>query len=576
MAQGMEKNWQILHPDTDAVDRLTQGLKCHPVTAAVLVNRDILTATQARKFLAGSLNNLPAPFAIKDMDAAVHRIADAIAGNEKILLFGDYDVDGITATVILLNFLRHAGADVSYYIPHRIAEGYSIQPRHISRYAAPNSIDLIITADCGSGSHRAVEAANRAGIDIIITDHHSIAENLPPALAVVNPRRHDCPAGLGNLAGVGVAFFLLICLRKHLRDNGFWQERPEPNLKNYCDLVALGTIADMVPLIEENRVLCKTGLQLLAADRRPGLAALMKASAVDSNFADAEDIAFRLAPRLNAAGRMDHAARAVELLSSNDADAAAKSAQTLNLLNQRRQQLEKKTLADIERTFEINPSLLRRHSLVLADSQWHAGLIGIVATRIVEKFHRPTVLIATGNDLGTGSARSVPALNLYEALAACSSYLESFGGHAMAAGLKIHEKNIDAFQQQFENVVQQTCRPEDFTLRLRIDRDLDFDVISTDLINELETLTPFGVGNPEPLFRAGNVTVVSSQIVGHHHRRMMLRQSWAPNAPVLSAIHFNVEDTALRKKDFAHIVFKLRCNRWNNRKTAQIVVADWQ
>lgn len=576
MAQGMEKNWQILHPDTDAVDRLTQGLKCHPVTAAVLVNRDILTATQARKFLAGSLNNLPAPFAIKDMDAAVHRIADAIAGNEKILLFGDYDVDGITATVILLNFLRHAGADVSYYIPHRVAEGYSIQPRHISRYAAPNSIDLIITADCGSGSHRAVEAANRAGIDIIITDHHSIAENLPPALAVVNPRRHDCPAGLGNLAGVGVAFFLLICLRKHLRDNGFWQERPEPNLKNYCDLVALGTIADMVPLIEENRILCKTGLQLLAADRRPGLAALMKASAVDSNFADAEDIAFRLAPRLNAAGRMDHAARAVELLSSNDADEAAKSAQTLNLLNQRRQQLEKKTLADIERTLELNPSLLRRHSLVLADSQWHAGLIGIVATRIVEKFHRPTVLIATGNDLGTGSARSVPALNLYEALAACSSYLESFGGHAMAAGLKIHEKNIDAFQQQFENVVQQTCRPEDFTLRLRIDRDLDFDVISTDLINELETLTPFGAGNPEPLFRAGNVTVVSSQIVGHHHRRMMLRQSWAPNAPVLSAIHFNVEDTALRKKDFAHIVFKLRWNRWNNRKTAQIVVADWQ
>jgi len=238
--------------------------------------------------------------------------------------------------------------------------------------------------------------------------------------------------------------------------------------------------------------------------------------------------------------------------------------------------LKKKTLVDIERTLEINPSLLRRHSLVLADSQWHAGLIGIVATRIVEKFHRPTVLIATGNHPGTGSARSVPALNLYEALAACSSYLESFGGHAMAAGLKIHEKNIDAFQQQFENVVQQTCRPEDFTLRLRIDRDLDFDVISTDLINELQTLAPFGAGNPEPLFRAGNVTVVSSQIVGHHHRRMMLRQSWAPNAPVLSAIHFNVEDTALRKKDFADIVFKLRWNRWNNRKTAQIVVADWQ
>ncbi len=572
----MERNWQILQPDPNAVARLAKDLKCHPVTAAVLINRQILTVDRARDFLTASLTNLPAPFALKDMDVAVERIAAAIAGKEKILIFGDYDVDGITATVILLNFLHHAGADVSYYIPHRITEGYSIQPQHISRYATPNHIDLIITADCGSTSHQAIEAANRAGIDVIITDHHSIGKNLPPALAVVNPRRPDCPAGLENLAGVGVAFFLLICLRKHLRDNGFWRERPEPNLKNECDLVALGTIADMVPLTGENRILCKAGLRLIAADRRPGLAALLQASAVNSNFLSTEDIAFRLAPRINAAGRMDHAVRAVELLTTQNSEAAVKSAQTLNLLNQRRQQMEKKILADIERYLELNPSLQQRHCLVFAGAQWHAGLIGIVASRVVEKFHRPTVLIAIDNGLGTGSARSVPALNLYEALAACSSCLESFGGHAMAAGLKIREENIEAFQQQFEDIVRHTCRPEDFSPRLQVDRDLDFDEIAAGLIDELQSLAPFGTANPEPLFRAGNVRVVSSRVVGHNHRRMMLRQSWTPDAPVLPAIHFNVEGQAARKKEFAAILFRLRWNHWNDRKTAQIVVEDWQ
>ena len=572
----MERNWQILQPDPDAVDRLAKDLKCHPVTAAVLINRQILTVDRARDFLTASLTNLPAPFALKDMDVAVERIAAAIAGKEKILIFGDYDVDGITATVILLNFLHHAGADVSYYIPHRITEGYSIQSQHISRYATPNHIDLIITADCGSTSHQAIEAANRAGIDVIITDHHSIGENLPPALAVVNPRRPDCPAGLENLAGVGVAFFLLICLRKHLRDNGFWRERPEPNLKNECDLVALGTIADMVPLTGENRILCKAGLRLIAADRRPGLAALLQASAVNSSFLSTEDIAFRLAPRINAAGRMDHALRAVELLTTQNSEAAAKSAQTLNLLNQRRQQMEKKILADIERYLELNPSLRQRHCLVFAGAQWHAGLIGIVASRVVEKFHRPTVLIAIDNGLGTGSARSVPALNLYDALTACSSCLESFGGHAMAAGLKIREENIEAFQQQFEDIVRHTCRPEDFSPRLIVDRDLDFDEIASGLIDELQSLAPFGTANPEPLFRAGNVRVVSSRVVGHNHRRMMLRQSWTPDAPVLPAIHFNVEGPAARKRQFAAILFRLRWNHWNDRKAAQIVVEDWQ
>ena len=572
----MKKQWHLLQPDPAAVRELSQTLNCHPVTAAVLANRNIKTPSDARHFLNVSLNNLRPPSSLKSIDAAVKRIYDAITGKQKILIFGDYDVDGITSTVILLNFLRYVGADVTYYIPHRISEGYSIQPRHISHYARPNQFDLIITADCGSGSHQAVAAANKFGIDMVITDHHNIGEDIPPALAVINPKRHDCRAGLQNLAGVGVAFFLLICLRTHLREKGFWQERQEPNLKNYCDLVALGTVADMVPLVDENRILCKTGLELINVGYRPGLTALLNASGVNNDTLDAEDIAFRLAPRLNAAGRMDHAARAVELLTTQDVDYAANAAQTLNLLNQKRQQLEKGTLAEIEKYLAINPSLLSRRSLVLSHDDWHAGLLGIVASRIMERYYRPVVLIATADGIGKGSARSVPGVNLYDALAGCRAFLETFGGHSMAAGLKIRPENISDFQNAFENAIQGLTQSEDLIQRLEIDGELDFVTISDGLLDELESLMPYGAGNPEPLFVTSNVRVVSSRIVGKGHRRMVLRQVSGPDSPSFAAIHFNVDGHHAQEKDFSKIVFKLRWNRWNGKKTAQMVIEDLQ
>jgi single-stranded-DNA-specific exonuclease len=570
----MKNHWHMFNPDPAKVKELSQKLRCHAVTAGVLINRGIQTFQTATDFLSTSLSKLRSPFALKDMDIAINRIYKAITANEKILIFGDYDVDGITATVILLNFLRNAGADVSYYIPHRVTEGYSIQPKHITRYARPHKIDLIITADCGSDSHQAAAAAGRSGIDMIITDHHTITEHLPPALAVINPKRRDCQADLQNLAGVGVAFFLLICLRTHLRQKGFWQERSEPNLKNYCDLVALGTVADMVPLIEENRILCKTGLKVILAGNRPGLAALLEASAIHNNALDADDIAFRLAPRLNAAGRMDHATRAVELLTAKDTDIAAKTAHTLNLLNQKRRQIEQGILADIERFMEINASLLQRRSLVLSGQGWHAGVLGIVASQMVNAYYRPVVLITTRDGIGMGSARSVAGLNLYDALAACKPYLESFGGHSMAAGLKIREENIADFQNAFESVIRRISQPEDFVPALQIDFELNFDTISAVLLDELEALMPFGSGNPEPLFMTADVKVVSSKIIGKNHRRMTLRQSSRPNTPVFQAIHFNVDPRVSNKQNFSQIVFKLRWNRWKERKTAQLVIED--
>ena len=572
----MKDHWQMHQPNPELVEKLRAASGCHPVTAAVLINRNISTPQDAENFLQTSLNNLRSPFALQDMEPAVSRILKAINGGERILIFGDYDVDGVTSVVILLTFLRYMGADVTYYIPHRIDEGYSIQPGHIVQYAHPHKFDLIITADCGSGSHQAVAAASRFGIDMIITDHHNISEDIPPALAVINPKRHDCQAGLQDLAGVGVAFCLLICLRTRLREAGVWEERSEPNLREYCDLVALGTIADMVPLTADNRILSKTGLELIKAGHRPGLTALLDASAIRNQALGADDIAFRLAPRLNAAGRMDHAARAVELLIAQDARIAAKTAQTLNLLNRKRQDLEKGILADIQHFIDINPSLLRNRSLVLYQPGWHVGVLGIVASRLMRDFHRPVVLISLQDGIGKGSARSAEGLNLYDALAACERYLESFGGHALAAGLQIRQESIADFQDAFEQEIRRTAAPEALTPVLQIDAELDLASISDELIDELEALMPFGNGNPEPLFLARNVKVVNAKIVGRHHRRMVLRQLAGYQTATIPAIHFNVTDENARKFHFDRMVFRLQWNRWNGKKTAQIVVEDVQ
>jgi single-stranded-DNA-specific exonuclease len=540
----------------------------------VLANRDIKTPAEAHDFLNVSLNNLRQPSSLRGIDAAVKRIYAAITGNQKILIFGDYDVDGITATAVLLIFLLYTGADVSYYIPHRLNEGYSIQPRHISHYARPHGFDLIITADCGSASHQAVAAANHSGIDMIITDHHNIGDEMPPALAVINPKRADCTSGLQSLAGVGVAFFLLIRLRAYLREKGFWQKLPEPNLKSYCDLVALGTVADMVPLVNENRVLSKTGLGLINTGQRPGLTALAQAGGIRNDTLDADDIAFRLAPRLNAAGRMDHAARAVELLTARDADVAAATAQTLNQLNQKRQQLEKAILAEIETHLSINGSLLRRRSLVLSQEGWHAGLLGIVASRLMQRYYRPVVLIATEGGVGKGSARSIGGINLYDALGDCRQHLDAFGGHSLAAGLQIKQGNIADFQDAFEDAVLKRSTSEDLIQTLNIDGELDFAAITGGLIDELESLMPYGTGNPEPVFKSSGIRVVSSKILGKRHRRMVLRQSSGSAAPSIQAIQFNVDERSANEKHFAEIAFKLRWNRWNSQKKAQLVVED--
>jgi len=570
----MEKAWQILKPDMHLAEKLCRMLKCHPAIASILVNRNILSPEDASNFLNTSLRHLGPPFAIKDMDTAVERIITAIMHKEKILIFGDYDVDGITATTILLDFLRSVGAHVSYYIPHRINEGFGLKKNHISDTALPNGINLIITVDCGSDSHEAVEVARKAGIDVIITDHHIISDIIPPAVAVVNPKQGDCPSGFHDLAGVGVAFYLLICLRKKLRGINFWQDRPEPNLKNYCDLVALGILADMVPLTNENRILARTGLDIMGRTHRPGLKALMEICKTNKHAVDTDDIVFGLAPRLNSAGRMDHASTSLELLTARDVKTAKKMANSLNHMNQNRRRIENKILTQVHNHLKKNPHLFRKNTMVLAQEGWHLGVLGIVATRIVKKYFRPVVLITTTDGIGRGSARSIPGVNLYKGLSACASDIENFGGHSMAAGLKIKAKNIEKFEINFENTVCRMTKLDDFIPKIFIDFVLDFEDISDKLIDELEFLKPFGMGNNEPLFMAGNINVVSSRMVGNNHRRMVLSQGKGRTEKTFNSIHFNVDPDIPLKENFDRIAFRLRWNRWNGRKTAQLVIEE--
>jgi len=569
----METRWHILSPPEEIVEAIRRELGCHPAMAAILANRRMQSPRQARRFLSPGSRDLRSPFSMQDIAPAVDRICAAIGGREKMLIFGDYDVDGVTAATLLLEFLEYCGADVGYYIPHRLHEGYGLQPNHIGSLALRDRIDLIITVDCGSTSHAAVAEARGRGIDVVVTDHHQCTPPLPEATAVVNPNRPDCPSGLEHLAGVGVVFYLLIALRKQLRDQGFWRTKPEPNLKSFCDLVALGTIADMVPLTDENRFLCRVGVDVINSGQRSGLTALVEACGLKGDSADSDDIAFRLAPRLNAAGRMAHADLAVDLLRSRDPDSAVRLARILDRLNAQRQAAEREILEQIEGRLASRPDLLRASAIVLMDPEWHEGILGIVASRLVDRYVRPVVLLAARGDTAKGSARSIPGIHLHRMLTLCREHLTRFGGHALAAGLTLHQSRFETFRGAFETAVSRSLTDAAPARTVTIDYELDFGIICDRLIDELELLKPFGTANPEPLFLSRDVRVLSSRVVGHYHRKLRLAQASRPQDP-FEAICFNVDPEGLLPRKISRMAFRLHWNRWNGRQTAQMVVVE--
>jgi single-stranded-DNA-specific exonuclease len=571
----MKETWTLTETDADLVAGISEKTGLSPVLARILVQRGVVTPEAAQAFLTPSLGALRSPFLMKGMDRAVERIITAIDHHEKILIFGDYDVDGITGTALLYGFLTDAGADVDYYIPHRIREGYSFKAHHVQSVLVPRKINLVITVDCGSDSHQAVAEARALGIDVVITDHHSVPKNPPDALCMVNPKQPDCPSGLSYLAGVGVVFYLLMALRKTLRDKQFWTDRPEPDLKSACDLVALGTIADIVPLVSENRILTRHGLSIINRAPKTGIKALIDISKINKPLLTTEDIAFKIAPRLNAAGRIDHADLSFSLLAATSMQEAKKTAQSLDRLNTKRQSIEQQILDEIERHLLDHPRVLEQAGLVLHRQGWHLGVLGIVAARLCRRYDKPVVLISLEGDSGKGSGRSVSGVDLYQALAACAPSLEGFGGHTMAAGLEIRTANLAEFQKTFNQHVEGLGPQISENLRLSINSRIDFDDICPELIDHLERLEPFGSHNPEPLFLADGINVISSTPVGARHRRLIVRSASGRTDTSLMAMHFNIDPKIPCPTHFRHLVFRLQWNRWNNAKSAQLIIEDY-
>ena len=572
----MQKTWEIQTTDASTAERVTRLLGCHPATAAILAQRGLDSEKDIQAFLNPSLHHLRPPFGIAGMTRAVTRLGNALLKKERVLIFGDYDVDGVTATTLLYQFLKEIDAEVSFHIPHRVNEGYGLKASHITDIAIPGEIKLLLTVDCGVSSHKAVSLANENGIDVIITDHHDIPPKLPDALAVVNPKRDDCHSGLENLSGVGLAFYLALALRKHLRDSGFFQNRKEPNLKKSCDLVALGTVSDMVPLVDENRILTCTGIEILRSAQRPGIKALANTCGVDLRHIDAPDISFRFGPRINAAGRMDHAVIAARLLRTPLPEKAGQDAALLSKFNSRRQQEEESVLADILARIDRDPGLAERNCMVFASPDWHEGVVGIVAARLTRLYFKPVILLSMKKGLGKGSARSIPGIDIRSALAACAHMLQGFGGHPMAAGLQLQADQIEPFWKHLQQVIGRTVSDEAFLPKTRIDYILELSDITPKLLDEITSLGPFGVQNPQPVFMANHVHVRTSSMVGKGHRRMLLSAAAGKKSKGLWAIQFNADPDSIYVDQFTKIAYCLQWNRWNGNKYIQLLVRDTQ
>lgn len=563
------KKWTIYKRDPELQLYLAKELNISPLIAQLLINREITDLHQAKVFLSAALSDLHSPFLMKDMKEAVQRIGEALKRREKIVIYGDYDVDGITGTAILLNFLGDLKADCEYYIPQREREGYGLNLEAL-KLLKEKGVNLLITVDCGIGDFEEISFATEQGIDVIITDHHEIPDRLPPAYAILNPKQKDCTFPFKNLAGVGIAFNLIIALRTYLRDTGYFGNDPPPNLKEYLDLVSLGTVADMVPLVDENRIFVKYGLKLLTEGERVGINALKEVSGLKGVPITTNHIGFRLGPRINAPGRIDQPDEGLRLLITRDPKEAEVLARSLETKNARRQQMENEIVREIKEMIEKDDKLLKKWSLVLSSRKWHPGVIGICASRIVEEYNRPTVLIALDGERGKGSARSIDAFHLYKGLRDCAYLLEEFGGHKHAAGLTILPERIEEFEIVFEEIVKKCLTEDQLIPRINIDAVVNLREVTENLIDELELLSPFGYCNPEPTFSTYNLKLYSYIVVKNGHLKMKIKEEGI----FYDAIGFNMGNNFPGSDQKIRLAFIPQFNTWQGIRSIQLRIKD--
>lgn len=507
--QGKTYRWRLSQNESSLVTELADGLNIRDVFAKILVNRGIRSVEEAIRFLKSDIRDLLPPEQMKDMNRVVSRVITAIQRRETIFIYGDYDVDGITSISILLNFFRSLGVEVFYYIPDRQSEGYGLNRDAIDKIVSEGA-KLIISVDCGISAREEIAyASEKYNVDVIVIDHHRVVGNLPNAYAILDPYRDDCEFPFKPLAAVGVVFFFLIALRKRLREMAFISVDRQPNLKDYLDLVALGTIADIMPLKGENRILVKHGLKVLNKNKRIGLYHLVQSCASRFEKISAKEISYRIAPRLNAAGRIEDPRYAVQLLTTDDADVAKRLVSELNNHNSRRQRIEEEILREAFEQIERMPDVGQRASMVLSSEQWHIGVIGIVASKIARKYNKPTILFSVKDGIAKGSGRSVGNFDLMEGIRQCSSYLFEYGGHKNAVGLSISVEELENFSMAFEEVVQRSSDCIRELPEIIVDDLLEPAEINDLFFTYMEQLAPFGNENPEPVFYSPNYEVIS-------------------------------------------------------------------
>ena len=561
----MNTIWRIYKPENVLAHTLSQELKISTLTAQVLINRGVRSIEEADVFLNPRLNHLRDPMEIPDIERAARRVLLAKEKGEKILVFGDYDVDGVTGTVILLHTLSFLGIDASYYIPHRYGEGYSLSLDSVKKIAE-SGVKLIITVDCGISNFIEIEEANALGMEVVVTDHHNLAKNLPPAYAIVNPKMIPKEHPSKNLSGAGVAFkFAWALLRiANLKNNGF--------LTSLLDLASLGTVSDVVPLTAENRVLAVAGLKLINERKRLGIKQLAQAASLYGKIS-VKHIYFGLAPRINAAGRLEHASKSVELLLTDDALQAKTLADELHRINLRRRGIGSSIKNEV--FAQLNDDYIAENKLViLSGEDWHPGVIGIVASQIVDRYLRPAILVGINDGVGRGSARSVDGLNMFELLDSCRDLFLDFGGHAGAAGFEISPENIPELKNRLREEIERAVSPEDLKPKIEIDCELEPSRISMSLIKELEVLDPHGEGNPSPVFMSRKLNLFDMRRVGTDGRHLKLK--FTDGKISLDTIGFDLGSLAdkLSYDKSYDIAYKLETNEWDGFETAQLLLID--
>ncbi len=573
------KRWRDREWDEGGVRKLCEGLSLDPVLGRVLFLRGLRTVDRARDFLDSSLSRLRNPHEIPGIIPAAERVAEAIERGERICVYGDYDVDGVTATSLMVLVLRRLGADVFPVLPDRHRHGYGLHSDILHRIHEEASVDLLITVDNGISAREEVAEARSLGMDVIITDHHEPPSELPDTPYLLNPRLHVDPVPEGEseadedfalLSGVGLAFSLLVVLRAKMREMRSVHAVDLPNLREYLDLVTLGTIGDVVPLRGTNRILVSRGLREIARTKNRGLRALLRVSGSVERPITEGLVGFVLAPRINAAGRMGDAERALQLLTASDDGKAETLASILDRENRNRREVEREMIEDILEKIDRKGTPDR--VIVLSSEDWHPGVLGIAAARIVEHFYRPVILITRKNGIGSGSGRSIPGFSLVAALAACQEDLRSFGGHRMAAGLSLSWEKIQPFRKQINRYAEQVLEDQDLVPSIQVDGPLSPDRISERLLNDLERLKPYGMGNPEPIFFSGGIVVKNPAVVGGDHIRFRIPGKQGD----LNAIGFGMRRifNSLQGGSSLDLLYHLRFNEFNGSRSIQAVLVD--